>query len=257
MWWFLTKPLFYLLNMLDALFGHIAFAILGLTVVVRALVFPLASKSFRSMAAFKKVAPQLQELQLKYKNDKQKLQEEIFQLYKRENVNPFSGCWPMFVQIPIFFSLYKVIMISIDMRHAPFWGWIHDLSAPDPTSLFNLFGLIDWTPPHMLMIGAWPCIMGITMWLQQRMSPPSPDPAQRQVFALMPIFITYMLSKFAVGLVIYWAWGNVLSLLQQYYIMRKAGVEVSLIHGHGERRILKEQMKAARKSRKDGKDSST
>lgn len=250
MWWFLTKPLFYLLIMLDGLFGHIAFAILGLTVVVRGLVFPLASKSFRSMAAFKKVAPQLQELQEKHKNDKQKLQEEIFQLYKREKVNPFSGCWPMIIQIPIFFSLYKVIMISIEMRHAPFWGWIHDLSAPDPTTVFNLFGLIDWTPPHMLMIGAWPCIMGFTMWLQQRLSPPTPDPAQRQVFALMPFFITYMLSKFAVGLVIYWAWGNILSMLQQYYIMKKAGVDVSLIHGHGERRKLKAKMKAERKSKK-------
>ncbi len=256
MWWFLTKPLFFLLNFLTGVLGHIGFSILALTVVVRIIVFPLANKSFRSMAAFKKVAPQMTELQAKYKNDRTKLQEEIFQLYKRENVNPFSGCWPLLVQIPIFFSLYKVIMIDVAMRHAPFWGWIHDLSAPDPTTLFNLFGLIDWTPPSMLMIGAWPIIMGVTMWLQQRMSPPVPDPAQQQIFAMMPYVVTYMLANFAVGLVIYWAWSNVLSILQQYYIMRSAGVEVSLVHGHGDRIKLKQQQKAERLSKKHGKKDS-
>uniref|UniRef100_UPI0035B07920 membrane protein insertase YidC n=1 Tax=Aestuariivirga sp. TaxID=2650926 RepID=UPI0035B07920 len=188
-----------------------------------------ANKSYASMSKMKKLQPEMERLKKEYPDDKMKQQQEMMALYKREKVSPLSGCLPVVVQIPIFFSLYKVILTSIELRHAPFFGWIHDLSAPDPTSLFNLFGLIPWTPPHMLMIGAWPIIMGITMWLQMRLNPAPPDPVQASLFNWMPVMFTFMLGTFPVGLVIYWAWSNTLSILQQSYIMKRNGVDVNLL----------------------------
>lgn len=240
MWYFITKPFYFLLHALFALTGSVAAGILLMTVIVRGAVFPLASKAFRSMAKMKKVQPRLKELQEQYKNDRAGLQVAIFELYKKEQVNPFSGCWPMLVQIPIFFALYKVILLSVDLRHAPFWGWIHDLSAPDPTSIFNLFGLIPWTPPQALMIGAWPVLFCLSMVLQKRLTPPMPDPVQERLQSAFPFIFTVMLAHFASGLVIYWTWSNTLSILQQYYILRKVGGEnVSLLRGHHERRRKK------------------
>lgn len=246
MWYFITQPFYYLLHALFALTGSVAAGILLMTVIVRGAVFPLASKGFRSMARMKLIQPQLKELQEKHKGDKAALQMAIFDLYKRENVNPFSGCWPIIVQIPIFFALYKVILLSVDLRHAPFWGWIHDLSAPDPTSMFNLFGLIPWTPPQALMIGGWPILFCITMVMQKRLSPPMPDAMQERIQAFFPYVFTVMLAHFASGLVIYWTWSNVLSVLQQYYILKKVGGEdTSLLRGHAARRKPKQQKDAA------------
>jgi YidC/Oxa1 family membrane protein insertase len=239
-WWFITEPFFYLLHFLMDKLGNVGLAILSMTVLVRATVFPLANKSFRSMAGMKKIAPRLKELQEKYGDNREKLQMEIFELYKKENVNPFSGCWPLMIQIPIFFALYKSILLSVELRHAPFWGWIHDLSAPDPTNVFTLFGLIPWTPPSALHIGAWPLLFCLTMIIQKRLTPPMPDKTQEQLQSYFPFIITFMLANFAAGLVIYWTWSNVLGVLQQYYILRKVGgQEVSLIHGHVERRKKK------------------
>ena len=242
MWFFLTKPMFYLLHWLADISGTIAAAILLITLVIRAAVYPLADKSFRSMAKMKIVAPAIKELQEKHKDNREKLQQEIFELYKRENVNPFSGCWPMLIQIPIFFSLYKVILISVELRHAPFWGWIKDLSAPDPTSVFNLFGVLPFTPPNALMIGAWPILFCLSMLFQQRISPPMTDRTQEILQKTFPYIVTLMLAHFSVGLVIYWTWSNVLGALQQYYILKKVGgEETSLIRGHSGRRKKKPQ----------------
>jgi YidC/Oxa1 family membrane protein insertase len=188
------------------------------------------------MAGMKKIAPQLKELQAKYADNREKLQMEIFKLYKEENVNPFSGCWPMLIQIPVFFALYKSILLSVELRHAPFWGWIHDLSAPDPTNIFTLFGLIPWNPPAALMIGAWPCLYCITMIIQRRLSPPMPDKTQETLQNYFPFIITIMLAKFSVGLVIYWTFSNILGIFQQYYILNKVGGQkVYLLRGHSER----------------------
>lgn len=240
MWSMITVPFFYLLHFLMGIIGNVGIAILAMTIVIRGATFPLANKSFRSMAAMKRVAPQLKELQEKYASNREKLQQEIFELYKKENVNPFSGCWPMLVQIPIFFALYKSILLSVELRHAPFWGWIHDLSAPDPTNIFNLFGLIPWTPPGALALGAWPCLFCLTMIVQKRLAPPMPDKTQEAMQSFFPYLITFMLSKFSAGLVIYWTWSNTLGVLQQYYIMRKTGnTDVSLLRGHAERRKKK------------------
>lgn len=240
MWYFITKPFFFLLHFLMSALGNIGLSILAMTVIVRAAVFPLANKSFRSMARMKKVAPQLKELQEKYGKDRERLQMEIFELYRRENVNPFSGCWPLLIQIPIFFALYKSILLSVELRHAPFWGWIHDLSAPDPTNLFTLFGLIPWNPPEMLHIGLWPVLFCITMIVQKRLTPPMPDKTQEQLQTVFPYVIAFMLAKFAAGLVIYWTWSNVLGILQQYYILRSTGeTNVSLLRGHHDRRKKK------------------
>ncbi len=240
MWYFITKPFFFLLHFLMSALGNVGLSILAMTVIVRGAVFPLANKSFRSMARMKKVAPQLKELQEKYGQDRERLQMEIFELYRRENVNPFSGCWPMLIQIPIFFALYKSILLSVELRHAPFWGWIHDLSAPDPTNLFTLFGLIPWEPPAALHIGLWPVLFCATMIIQKRLTPPMPDKTQEQLQGVFPYIITFMLAKFASGLVIYWTWSNTLGILQQYYILRSAGDKnVSLLRGHHERRKKK------------------
>ncbi len=224
--YFLTKPFFYLLDWLKGIVGNFGLAILIATVLVKAAVFPLANKSYASMSKMKKLQPEMERLKKEYPEDKMKQQQEMMALYKREKVSPLSGCLPVVVQIPIFFALYKVILTSIELRHAPFFGWIQDLSAPDPTSLFNLFGLIPWTPPHMLMIGVWPIIMGITMWLQMRLNPTPPDPVQASLFNWMPVMFTFMLGTFPVGLVIYWAWSNTLSILQQSFIMKRHGVEI-------------------------------
>ncbi|HYD17062.1 MAG TPA: membrane protein insertase YidC, partial [Patescibacteria group bacterium] len=239
-YYLITKPFYYVLHFLFKWTGNVGLGILLMTILVRLCVFPLASKSFRSMAKMKIIAPRLKELQERYKDDKARLQMEIYDLYRKENANPFSGCWPIIVQIPIIFALYKVILISVDLRHAPFWGWIRDLSAPDPTSIFNLFGLIPWTPPSMLMIGAWPVLFCLTMVLQKRITPPMADAAQERLQTWFPYIATVMMAQFAVGLIIYWTWSNVLSTLQQYYILKKVGGEnTSLIRGHADRRKKK------------------
>jgi YidC/Oxa1 family membrane protein insertase len=210
------------------LLGNFGLAILLVTVLLKGLFFPLANKSYASMAKMKAAQPQLKELQERYKEDKPKLQQEMMALYKKEKINPVAGCWPMLIQIPVFFALYKVIFTTIEMRQAPFFGWIRDLSAPDPTSVFNLFGLVPYTPPHFLMLGAWPIIMGITMFVQMKMNPEPPDPAQKMMFTWMPLIFTFMLGSFPAGLVIYWSWNNTLSVLQQGFIMKKHGVKIEL-----------------------------
>ena len=223
--YFLTKPFFHVLTFLNGVLGNFGLAILALTVVIKLIFFPLANKSYRSMAKMKKLTPKLTEMREKYGDDKQRLNQEMMQLYKTEKVNPAAGCLPILIQIPVFFALYKVLFVSIEMRHAPFYGWIEDLSAPDPTSLFNLFGMIPWDPPQMLMIGAWPVLMGITMFLQQRLNPQPADPIQAKVFMFLPVMFTVLLASFAAGLVIYWTWNNLLSILQQWVIMKRMGVK--------------------------------
>ncbi|MDP8996440.1 MAG: membrane protein insertase YidC [Pseudomonadota bacterium] len=222
----LTKSMFYLLSFVKGIVGNYGVAILIVTVLVKLAVFPLASRSYASMSKMKNLKPQMDALKLQYPDDKQKQQQAMMELYKTNKVNPMAGCLPVVVQIPVFFSLYKVILTTIDLRHSPFVGWIQDLSAPDPTSLFNLFGLISWHPPAMLMIGFWPLLMGVTMWVQMRLNPTPPDPVQAQMFNWMPVIFTYSMSGFPAGLTIYWAWSNFLSIIQQSYIMTKNGTEV-------------------------------
>lgn len=219
--YFITKPLFYFLSSLQKWLGNLGVAILALTVILKLLFFPLANKSYRSMARMKQMQPMMESLKERFGDDKIRFNQEMMALYKKEKVNPASGCVPMIIQIPFFFALYKVLFISIEMRHAPFWGWIQDLSAPDPTTVFNLFGLIPWDPPSFLMIGVWPLIMGVTMFVQQKLNPPPADPMQAKMFLVMPFMFTYMLAQFPVGLVIYWAWNNVLTIAQQWAIMRQ------------------------------------
>ena len=228
----ITKPLYLALGAFSEAMGHVAWGIILLTVLVRLILFPLNNKAFKSMAAMKIVAPKLKEIQEKHKGDTQTMQVKIMELYQKEKVNPFSGCWPMLLQIPIFFALYKVILLDIDLRHAPFPGWIDDMSVADPTSIFNLFGLLPYEVPSLLMIGAWPCLMGITMMLQRRLNPPPSDPMQARIMGLMPYFMTVILASFSAGLVIYWTWSNLLGVLQQYVIMRRMGADVSLIKGY-------------------------
>ena len=228
MFWFLTKPFFKLLHYFAAMLGNYGLAILAVTLVVKAAFYPLANKSYESMAKMKKLQPEMEKLRERFKDDRVRQQQELMALYKNEKINPAAGCLPILLQIPVFFALYKVLFITIDMRHAPFFGWIKDLSAADPTSLFNLFGLLPFGVPEFLHIGAWPIIMGITMWIQMQLNPQQPDPIQQKIFNWMPVMFTFMLASFPSGLVIYWAWNNVLSLLQQYAIMRKNGTEVHL-----------------------------
>ena len=225
---FLTKPLFIALHFLGTLLGNFGVAILIVTVLIKLVLFPLANQSYVAMSKMKKLQPKMVQIRERHAEDKAKQQQEIMELYKKEKVNPAAGCVPIIIQIPIFFSLYKVLFVTIEMRHAPFFGWIRDLSSPDPTSLFNLFGLIPWDPPSFLMIGVWPLIMGATMFIQQKLNPPPADPIQEKVFMLMPLMFTVLLARFAAGLVIYWAWNNALSILQQYVIMRRMGVKVEL-----------------------------
>jgi YidC/Oxa1 family membrane protein insertase len=226
---FITKPMFYLLDFLNSLTGNFGVAILMATVLVKLAVFPLANKSYASMSKMKKLQPEMLKLKELYPDDKMKQQQGMMELYKREKVSPISGCLPVVVQIPVFFALYKVILTSIELRHAPFFGWIHDLSAADPTNLFNLFGLIPWSPPLFLALGVWPILMGVTMWVQMRLNPTPPDPVQASLFNWMPVIFTFMLGSFPAGLVIYWAWSNFLSILQQSYIMKRHGVEIDLL----------------------------
>ncbi len=226
---FITKPLFRLMELINSYVHNFGVTILILTVLVRLAFFPLANKQYGAMAKMKKLQPQMEQLRERYKDDKVKQQQELMELYRREKVNPVAGCLPILLQIPVFFALYKVLYITIDMRHAPFFGWIHDLSAPDPTSLFNLFGLLPYAVPEFLHVGVWPLVMGVTMWLQMQLNPQQPDPIQQQIFNWMPVMFTFLLASFPAGLVIYWAWSNTLSLAQQYYIMRKQGTEVHLL----------------------------
>ena len=226
--YFITKPLFKLMHWLSQLLGNYGLAILATTVLVKAAFFPLANKSYESMAKMKKLQPEMEKIRERFKDDRVKQQQELMALYKNQKINPMSGCLPILLQIPVFFALYKVLFVTIDMRHAPFFGWIKDLSAPDPTSLFNLFGLLPFAVPDYLHIGAWPILMGMTMWVQMQLNPQQPDPIQQKIFNWMPVIFTFMLASFPSGLVIYWAWNNVLSLLQQYAIMRRNDTEVHL-----------------------------
>jgi YidC/Oxa1 family membrane protein insertase len=226
--WFFTKPMFWLMDHLFKLFGNFGLAILATTVIVKAIFFPLANKSYVSMAHMKTAQPKMAEIKEKYADDKVKQQQAMMELYKTEKINPIAGCWPVLLQIPVFFSLYKVIYVTIEMRHAPFFGWIHDLSAPDPTSLFNLFGLLPFGVPHALAIGVWPLLMGITMFLQMRMNPTPPDPTQAMMFTWMPVMFTFMMAAFPAGLIIYWAWNNTLSIIQQGIIMKRQGAKIEL-----------------------------
>jgi len=220
---FIAKPIFKLLTYFYALLGNFGLAILLLTVCVKACMYPLASKSFRSMNQMKKLQPKMAELRELYKDDKLKLNQAMMELYKKEKVNPASGCLPMLIQLPVFFVLYKVLYVTLEMRHAPFYGWIHDLSASDPTNLFTLFGLLQWNLPAVFHLGIWPIIYCATMVIQQQQSPPPPDPAQAKVMKLMPFFFLFLFSAFPAGLVIYYSWSNTLSILQQWYIKKRHG----------------------------------
>jgi YidC/Oxa1 family membrane protein insertase len=226
---FLTQPMFYLMEFCNGLIGNFGLAILMVTVIVKLAVFPLANKSYASMSKMKKLQPEMERIKKEAGDDRMKMQQAMMELYKKEKVSPMSGCLPVIVQIPIFFAIYKVILTTIELRHAPFYGWIKDLSAPDPTSLFNLFGLIPWEPPQLLMLGIWPILMGITMWVQMRLNPAPADPIQASMFNWMPLIFTFMLGSMPAGLVIYWTWSNLLSIIQQSYIMKKNGVEVDLV----------------------------
>ena len=219
--YFLTKPLFYALHFLSGLSGNFGIGIIILTICIRVLLFPLANKSFKSMNAMRILTPEIQRLRERYKDDKAKMNQEMFAMYKEKKINPASGCLPILIQIPIFFALYKVLFVSIEMRHAPFFGWIKDLSAPDPTSLFNLFGLIPWDPPMFLTIGIWPILMGLTMFLQQKINPPPPDPIQAKIFMMLPFIFTFLLATFPSGMVVYWTINNILSIAQQYFLLKK------------------------------------
>lgn len=230
---FITKPLFKTLVYFNHMIGNFGVAILIVTILIKLLLFPLANKSYKSMAHMKKMQPEMEKIRNRYKDDKMKQQQELMELYKTHKINPLSGCWPVLIQIPIFFALYKVLYVTIEMRHAPFVGWIQDLSAPDPTSIFNLFGLIPIDLPQFLMIGIWPIIMGITMFIQMKLNPAPTDAVQAQIFTYMPIVFTFILAGFSSGLVIYWAWNNTLSVCQQYFIMRRAGVDVNLLENIG------------------------
>ena len=227
--WFLTKPIFRLLLILEHFLGNFGLAILLFTLCVKLLFLPLANKSYQAMSKMKLLQPEVQKLRERFPDDKARQQQEMMALYKRVGANPLAGCLPIVIQIPVFFSLYKVLFVTIEMRHAPFFGWIHDLSAPDPTSFANLFGLLPFNPAAVpligsfLLIGAWPLIMGVTMFLQQKLNPQPVDPMQARMFMILPVVFTYMLSHFPAGLVIYWAWNNTLSIGQQWLIMHRAG----------------------------------
>ncbi len=232
--YFITKPMFWMLDFFYRLTSNFGVAILIVTVLVKLAFLPLANRSYASMAKMKAVQPEMVAIRDRYKDDRAKQQQALMELYKKEKINPIAGCWPMLVQIPVFFALYKVLFITIEMRHAPFFGWIKDLSAPDPLPILTLFGLIPWDPSQVpvlgpfLIIGIWPVIMGVTMFVQMKMNPTPPDPIQQTMFTWMPILFTFMLASFPAGLVIYWSWNNTLSVIQQGYIMNKNGVKIEL-----------------------------
>jgi len=225
--YFITKPLFFVLDYFFKLLGNYGLAIIAVTVCIRLAFFPLANFSFKSMGKMKLLAPEMARLKELHKDDKMKLQQAMMALYKKEKVNPMSGCLPILVQIPVFFALYKVLFVTIEMRHMPFYGWIHDLSDRDPTSLFNVFGLIPWDPPSFLLIGAWPIIMGITMFIQQKLNPTPPDPIQAKIFMFFPVFLTVILAPFPAGLVIYWSFNNIFTMIQQYIVQRKMTIKTT------------------------------
>ncbi|GLI92635.1 membrane protein insertase YidC [Methylocystis echinoides] len=232
--YFITRPMFRLIDFLYRVLGNFGLAILAVTVIVKAAFLPLANKSYKSIAKMKEIQPKIKELKEKHGDDKHAFNMEQMELYRREKVNPASGCLPVLLQIPVFFSLYKVLVVTIEMRHAPFFGWIKDLSAPDPTNVFNLFGLIPFDPTHVaifgpyLALGVWPLVMGVTMWLQMKMNPEPTDEIQKTMFAWMPVMFTFTMGSFASGLIIYWSWNNLLSIIQQGVIMKRAGVKFEL-----------------------------
>ena len=232
--YFLTKPMFFALDFFYKLVGNFGVAILIVTLCIKIVLFPLANKSYVSMSKMKKLGPEMQRIKERYGDDKMRQQQAMMELYKKEKINPVAGCLPIVVQIPVFFALYKVLFVTIEMRHAPFFGWIKDLSAPDPLTVFNLFGLIPWDPTVVpligpfLHLGPWPLIMGVTMWFQMKLNPAPPDPTQAMIFNYMPIIFTFMLASFSAGLVIYWAWNNTLSVLQQSFIMHRHGAKIEL-----------------------------
>jgi YidC/Oxa1 family membrane protein insertase len=223
--YFFTKPLFFIIDYFFKLTGNFGWAIVIITALIRLIFFPLANYSFKSMAKMKILQPEMIRLKELHKNDKTKLQQEMMALYKREKVNPVSGCLPVLIQIPFFFAIYKMLYVTLEMRHQPFFGWIKDLSERDPTSIFNLFGLIPWDPPSFLMIGAWPILMGLSMYLQQKLNPTPPDPIQAKIFMFFPLFLTIILAPFPSGLVVYWTVNNILTITQQWIIMRGTKVK--------------------------------
>ena len=223
--YFLTKPIFLISDYFFKLTGNYGIAIILITVCIRILFFPLANYSFRSMAKMKVLQPEMTRLKEVHKEDKMKLQQEMMALYKREKVNPVSGCLPVLIQIPFFFAIYKMLFVTIEMRHQPFFGWIKDLSERDPTSIFNLFGLIPWDPPSFLIIGVWPILMGVSMFIQQKLNPAPPDPIQAKIFMFFPLFLTIILAPFPSGLVVYWTINNILTMAQQVVIMKRTTVK--------------------------------
>ena len=225
--YFLTKPLFYALHFLSTLFQNFGIGIIILTLCIRVILFPLANKSFKSMNSMRILTPEIKRIRERYKDDRTKMNQEMFALYREKKINPAAGCLPILIQIPIFFALYKVLFVSIEMRQAPFFGWIKDLSAPDPTSLFNLFGLIPWDTPAFLTIGIWPLLMGLTMYLQQKINPPPPDPIQAKIFMMLPFIFTFLLATFPSGMVVYWTVNNILSIGQQYILLKRQKKENS------------------------------
>ena len=225
--YFFTKPLFFIIDYFFRITGNFGIAIILITACIRIIFFPLANYSFKSMAKMKILAPEMTRLKELHKEDKTKLQQEMMALYKREGVNPISGCLPILIQIPFFFAIYKMLFVTIEMRHQPFFGWIQDLSERDPTSIFNLFGLIPWDPPSFLLIGVWPILMGVTMYIQQKLNPPPQDPIQKKIFAFFPLFLTVILAPFPSGLVVYWTVNNVLTMAQQWVIIKKTKVKTT------------------------------
>jgi YidC/Oxa1 family membrane protein insertase len=226
--YFLTKPFFYAINWLNGVLGNFGLAVIAFTVVVKLVFFPLANKSYRSMGKMRLLSPKIQQIRERHADDRMSMNKEMMELYKKEQVNPAAGCLPVLLQIPVFFALYKVLFVTIEMRHAPFFGWITDLSAPDPTSVFNVFGLlpfgVEFLPPFM-QLGAWPIMMGLSMFFQMRLNPAPPDPVQARIFQFMPLIFTFLLATFPAGLVIYWTWNNLLSMAQQWYIIRSIAKE--------------------------------
>ncbi len=225
--YFFTKPLFFIIDYLFKISGNFGYAIVLLTLAIRLIFFPLANFSFKSMAKMKAVQPEMMRLKELHKDDKVKLQQEMMALYRKEKINPASGCLPVLIQIPFFFAIYKMLFISLEMRHQPFFGWVKDLSDKDPTSIFNLFGLIPWDPPSFLIIGIWPILMGVSMWVQQKLNPAPTDPIQAKIFAFFPLFLTIILASFPSGLVVYWTVNNILTIAQQWVIMRQTKVKTN------------------------------
>ena len=234
--YFISKPLFYILDFLFSYTGNFGIAILLLTVLIKLVFFPVVNRSYVQMAKMRKVQPEIAKMKELYGDDRQRMAQEMQSLYKKEELKPLSGCLPVLIQIPVFFALYNVLLVTIEMRHAPFIGWIRDLSAPDPLSVFNLFGIINWTPPQILMIGVFHLLFGLTFLLQTKLNPAPTDPIQKTLFTWMPIFMIFIAANFPIGLVIYWAWNGLLSIMQQAYIMKKQGMDIALFENFRKKR---------------------